>query len=547
VEKNQETFTYTYSAQQQEEVQNILNGYTDEQIYERQIAGIRDVMAGKTCFDRIGSMLAAIGSDVKPPKRAVAVLAETITSELKEMFESQTYPDKELFSIADVTEEDIAEYAMVAFFDAAAYYGPFYLEDMVNGFKYTASDYITKAAYHGNDGFISGPEHEYVSIMPDKTHTLFWRSCFTLEQLLSMGKEASLPNGYSIDRFQHSYAPAIKKERRDYRLTVSLPVYNNGRHLCGKAFSSLMRSSMFEDMDIILVDDGSTDGYTPKVVKSLVDRYPNVRSYFFNDGGSGSASRPRNKGDEMAFAPYVTYLDPDNEAIHDGYAKLYKITTEGDYDLVISDMLICNDICVSTAYSKEIMRYSEDGIVSGDKKKFLAGIKFTPMSVQGMIVQKDLIKKNNITSVVGAVGEDSFMSWQLMYYANKICAVKLDTHIYYALVSGSTVNTISKKYFEKLLIMEKARYPWLEQTGLLSSHMKVRFNYYFRYWTLKKLSQTKEHDKEESAKLCYAMYSIYDGDYNGEDALINRFAAMCKEEDYIGAQAYVESVMKKAN
>ena len=68
-------------------------------------------------------------------------------------------------------------------------------------------------------------------------------------------------------------------------------------------------------MEILLIDDGSTDEETINTISDIKNKYTNVRTYSFTDGGSGTASRPRNKGIELATAKYVTYLDPDNEAI----------------------------------------------------------------------------------------------------------------------------------------------------------------------------------------------------------------------------------------
>lgn len=57
-------------------------------------------------------------------------------------------------------------------------------------------------------------------------------------------------------------------------LTIVVPVYNNGRHLEGKCFRSLQRSSIFDRMEILLVDDGSTDETTLQVVQDLERRFP---------------------------------------------------------------------------------------------------------------------------------------------------------------------------------------------------------------------------------------------------------------------------------
>src|SRR5690625_7421597 len=78
--------------------------------------------------------------------------------------------------------------------------------------------------------------------------------------------------------------------------------------------ASLRRFSIFDQMEIVLVDDGSTDIATVHAIDQLERELDWVQVYRYEPGGSGSASRPRNKGLELASCDYVTYLDPDNEA-----------------------------------------------------------------------------------------------------------------------------------------------------------------------------------------------------------------------------------------
>ena len=153
-----------------------------------------------------------------------------------------------------------------------------------------------------------------------------------------------------------------------------------------------------------------------------------------------------------------------------------------------------------------------------------------------MVIRREVITSSGIKQIVGAVGQDSFFSLQLFYYAEKIKAINLPIHIYYALVSGSTVNTVKKRFFERSLILEEAEYLWLKEKGLLSSYMQCRFNTYFRDWMLKKLSMVTEEDMEESVKIVYKMYIVYQNDYDGQDALINEFANLCEKGSY--QQAY---------
>ena len=117
-------------------------------------------------------------------------------------------------------------------------------------------------------------------------------------------------------------------------------MYNNGKYLEFKCFQSLERSSIFDQMEIILVDDGSTDQETLMIMNRIEEEHANVKTYYYQDGGSGSASRPRNKGAELATAPFITYLDPDNEAVNDGYATLLNmLINDSTLDMVIGNIL----------------------------------------------------------------------------------------------------------------------------------------------------------------------------------------------------------------
>ena len=90
--------------------------------------------------------------------------------------------------------------------------------------------------------------------------------------------------------------------------------------------------------------------------------------------------------------------------------------------------------------------------------------------------------------------------WE-MFYAKKIKAIDLPVHIYYQIVSGSIVNTISKIFFKKSYLLEPPQFQWLKDEGLLDDYMNIRFNNFFRDWYLKKLSKCKLEDKEESTKI----------------------------------------------
>ena len=100
----------------------------------------------------------------------------------------------------------------MAFFNDKYIYGENYLQDMVNGFKYTNSNYITKDSYYEDDNLIVGIEHDYVNKMKDKYKSMFDAKFYELNFLLQLKNVNNIDGGYSIDHFELKvYNKNIKK------------------------------------------------------------------------------------------------------------------------------------------------------------------------------------------------------------------------------------------------------------------------------------------------------------------------------------------------
>ncbi|MBR2743519.1 MAG: glycosyltransferase [Clostridia bacterium] len=529
-----------FMAHESLEVDKILGGFTDEERYEHQIAGIRSVMTGHTCFDRIKELLAPTGIDTACADRSVLVIAETLDESVKASFERQTYENKTLLAQSDVSADIVSGYDMVTWFDAGAYYGEFYLEDMINGFKYTACDYITKDAYVKDDTLAEGVEHNYVNQMKSPYRTVFWREAYDAGFFAAPPEAGELKNGYSIDRFSYREGTHAKPVRETpYLLSVIVPVYNNGAHLYGKCITSLRRSSMFDDMEIILVDDGSTDARTLKIETYLCDRYPNIRRYAFEDGGSGSASRPRNKGVELASAEYITFLDPDNEAICDGYARLYDCAKNEDLDIAFGNIYRCTYRTMLFNYCYQFNKITGKTMFEHGLSELKSPADFYAVSIQAMAIRRSLVMENGIEQVPGAAGQDTLFCWQILMAAQRIKTIEVPIHIYYAQTSGSVTNTVSRRFFEKLMLLQQPKIDWLKSAGFLEEYMRVRNDVYVNGWIFKRLSSASE--PVECTRIVWDILKMYAPYYKNTDEIINEFSRLCGEEKYEEAFNFVSA------
>ncbi|MDD2791238.1 MAG: glycosyltransferase family 2 protein [Sulfurimonas sp.] len=109
--------------------------------------------------------------------------------------------------------------------------------------------------------------------------------------------------------------------------SVVIPLYNKRPHIKRSVFSVLNQT--YENFELIVVDDGSTDGSLDEL-KDIEDK--RLKIYEKENGGASSA---RNYGIRKATANYVAFLDADDEwniAFLETIIKMYtKFPNKGIY------------------------------------------------------------------------------------------------------------------------------------------------------------------------------------------------------------------------
>src|SRR3954463_15229379 len=93
-------------------------------------------------------------------------------------------------------------------------------------------------------------------------------------------------------------------------VSVVIATRNYGRYLAGALRSVLAQT--FADLEVIVIDDGSTDD-TPEVVRPFLKR---GRVFYHRIDGLGQ-SRAKNLGILQARAPLIAFLDGDDEWLPD--------------------------------------------------------------------------------------------------------------------------------------------------------------------------------------------------------------------------------------
>ncbi|MBR1771960.1 MAG: glycosyltransferase family 2 protein [Lachnospiraceae bacterium] len=92
-------------------------------------------------------------------------------------------------------------------------------------------------------------------------------------------------------------------------VSVIIPVYNVRNYILETVDS--VRRQTYTDWELVLVEDGSTDG-TAQLLQSYLEQLQDERIRLVVLAQNGGAAAARNRGVELSEGRYVTYLDADD-------------------------------------------------------------------------------------------------------------------------------------------------------------------------------------------------------------------------------------------
>ena len=113
-------------------------------------------------------------------------------------------------------------------------------------------------------------------------------------------------------------------------LSVIVPMYNRRKYI-EECLDSILTQT-YRDLEVIVVDDGSTDG-SDALVEEKYGRDPRVVLTRQANQGAGMA---RNRGLELAHGKYVTFVDSDDFLGREGFAYMVALAEKEQADVVYS-------------------------------------------------------------------------------------------------------------------------------------------------------------------------------------------------------------------
>ncbi|WP_425824710.1 glycosyltransferase family 2 protein [Streptomyces fractus] len=137
-------------------------------------------------------------------------------------------------------------------------------------------------------------------------------------------------------------------------VSVILPVYNAGKYLVPCLVSVLGQSIGPDAMEVIAVDDASTDGST-QILGTFAASYPNLRVVHRTEN-SGTPSVPRNEAMDLARGRWLYMMDADDLLDPVALEELVKAGDDNDTDVVMAKQVGVGRGAATSPYGKTMPR-----------------------------------------------------------------------------------------------------------------------------------------------------------------------------------------------
>lgn len=220
-------------------------------------------------------------------------------------------------------------------------------------------------------------------------------------------------------------------------VSVIVPVYNVEQYI-ERCILSICNQK-YTDLDIILVDDGSTD-CSGKICDAYMEKDKRVRVFHKDNGGLSEA---RNLGIDMAKGEYLAFVDSDDWLNPNFIQYLLNILIDTESDISQTDYLTVSsekNVLQPVFNNENLTMYCQEDLENEEYHKFI-NISGTP--IWNKIYKKYLF--DEIRFPVGKIHEDTFVAWKLFYKAKKV--VISNMYLYYYFQHENSI--MHKPYSEK--------------------------------------------------------------------------------------------------
>lgn len=223
------------------------------------------------------------------------------------------------------------------------------------------------------------------------------------------------------------------------QISVIIPVYNAEKYL--EECLECIQHSTFKDIEIICVDDGSTDG-SPDILRQHQQEDSRIKIFRQENAGAGAA---RNLGIEKSSGKYLFFMDADDRCSYSLLEKAYFLAEKEEADIVVFGFLRFDGVTGERkdfdGLSKNRLPFGYNSFSYRDVPKSICSIvNPTPWN---KLIRRDLIIENDLKYMCLTTTNDITFSAMCVMAADKV--VYLPEVLYFYRIGDSECITNKKR------------------------------------------------------------------------------------------------------
>lgn len=226
-------------------------------------------------------------------------------------------------------------------------------------------------------------------------------------------------------------------KKKNKLLTFVVPCYNSESYM-ERCLVTLLKGK--EDVEIIIVDDGSTDK-TAKIADGYQKRYPSIIKVIHKiNGGHGSGV---NAGLKEATGQYFKVVDSDDWLDEDALIKLLNQIKEFNKEKNEVDLIVCNYIYdhLYDGFAK-VMNYKnmfeEEKIISWSEMKKLKPSQYLIM--HALVYKTKILRDCRLKLPEHTFYVDNLVAYIPLVYVKKVYYMNIDLYHYFIGREDQSVN-----------------------------------------------------------------------------------------------------------
>lgn len=248
-------------------------------------------------------------------------------------------------------------------------------------------------------------------------------------------------------------------------ISVIIPCYNVEKYIDRCLTSLTIQTIGIENLQIICVDDASTDNTWTKL-QEWEQKFPEsvtiVRCEV--NGKQGTA---RNVGLMYAEAPYVSFVDSDDWVEKDYFERLYEPVTFADYDVVTCSYQRDSSSELTFFEKRDTGEESRALLIdSVEKRKTFFNLYSCGHPVWGKIIRRQILEDNDIRFPDQITYEDAYFEALLHFYVERIYI--LEEQLYHYFVNqNSTILSKNADHHTDWITVQIIKWNAWKERGLL--------------------------------------------------------------------------------